>query len=366
MDSGERRALPDFSRREQGEHHIRLPDTARQPEHFPTVPSLSIRVSRCPELSDAGKGIGHGIDPRPCPPRSPVIYAGGSPQGQEPLRFMTRLHLHLLSDSTGETLEMMAKAALAQFDDAEVVRHFWPMVRSRQHLERIMGDIAANPGLVIFTLVNLDIREQLENRCGVLGLPIVSALDAVIAALQNQLGQEAKGRPGRQHLMNEAYFERVGAIHYTIAHDDGVGWDDWEDADIVLAGVSRTSKTPTSIYLANRGYKVANVPLVIESPPPPALFSLRRPLVVGLVTAPERLVQVRRNRLLSLNESPETDYVDKDAVERELKFARRMFADNGWPVIDVTRRSIEETAGAILRLLGERDMSKPVTGAKPI
>lgn len=281
---------------------------------------------------------------------------------------MARLHLHLLSDSTGETLEMIAKAALSQFDDADVVRHFWPMVRSQQHLERILAEIAAHPGLVIFTLVNPDIREQLESRCSALALPCVSALDAVILALQNQLGQEAKGRPGRQHLMDEAYFERVGAIHYTIAHDDGIGSEDWEDADIVLAGVSRTSKTPTSIYLANRGYKVANIPIVVESPPPPALYGLRKPLVVGLITAPERLVQIRRNRLLSLNQATETDYVNMDAVQSELKFARRMFADNDWPVIDVSRRSIEETAAAIMRLMAERETAADAhePGPKPI
>src|SRR5678815_5271425 len=142
--------------------------------------------------------------------------------------------------------------------------------------------------------------------------------------------------------MDEAYFARVDAIQFTIAHDDGVGWENWEEADIVLAGVSRSSKTPTAIYLANRGYKTANVPLVIESPPPPALFSLRRPLIVGLTTAPERLVQVRRNRLLSLGQAPETAYVDVDHVAREVQFARRLFADNGWPVIDISRRSIEE------------------------
>ena len=281
---------------------------------------------------------------------------------------MPRLHLHLLSDSTGETLEMIAKAALSQFDDADVVRHFWPMVRSQQHLERILSEIAAHPGLVIFTLVNPDIREQLESRCTALALPCVSALDAVILALQNLLGQEAKGRPGRQHLMDDAYFARVGAIHYTIAHDDGVGWEDWEDADIVLAGVSRTSKTPTSIYLANRGYKVANIPIVVESPPPSALYSLRKPLVVGLITAPERLVQIRRNRLLSLNQATETDYVNMDAVQSELKFARRMFADNDWPVIDVSRRSIEETAAAIMRLMAERETASDAhePGPKPI
>ncbi|HMO67093.1 MAG TPA: kinase/pyrophosphorylase, partial [Novosphingobium sp.] len=148
---------------------------------------------------------------------------------------MNRLHLHLLSDSTGETLEMIAKAALAQFDDAGVVRHFWPMVRSLQHLERILRDIAANPGLVLFTLVNPELRAKLEEHCRGLGLPTIAALDAVSDALADLLGQEAKARPGRQHLMDDAYFARVEAIQFTIAHDDGVAWEDWEQADIVLA-----------------------------------------------------------------------------------------------------------------------------------
>ncbi len=268
---------------------------------------------------------------------------------------MHRLHLHLVSDSTGETLEMIAKAALAQFEDAEIIRHFWPMVRSKQHLDRIVPDLAANPGLVLFTLVNSETRMRLEDHCRQIGLPAVPALDAVTTALESQLGQEAHGRPGRQHLMDEAYFQRVEAIQFTIAHDDGIAWENWEQADIVLAGVSRSSKTPTSIYLANRGYKVANIPIVVESPPPKALFGLRHPLVVGLTTAPERLVQIRRNRLLSLNEGTETSYVDGDHVKDELQFARRMFADNGWPVIDVTRRSIEESAAAIIRLVQQRE-----------
>ena len=281
---------------------------------------------------------------------------------------MSRFHLHLVSDSTGETLEMIAKAALAQFEDADVIRHFWPMVRSRQHLDRIIPELSANPGLVLFTLVNPETRKRLEDHCRQLGLPMVPALDAVTTALESQLGQEAHGRPGRQHLMDEAYFDRVEAIQFTIAHDDGLNWENWEEADIVLAGVSRCSKTPTSIYLANRGYKVANIPLVVESPPPKALFGLRHPMVVGLTTATERLVQIRRNRLLSLNEGTQTDYIDADRVSDEVKFARRMFADNGWPVIDVTRRSIEETAAAVIRLVQERERrDKPVDGtSKPI
>ncbi|MGJ3648320.1 pyruvate, water dikinase regulatory protein [Sphingomonas sp. GlSt437] len=267
---------------------------------------------------------------------------------------MTRLHVHLLSDSTGETLDNIAKAALAQYDGVETIRHFWPMVRSEAHLERILQDIGQNPGLVLFTLVNPEMRRALEAQCRVLGLPAVAPLDAVNGALSALLGQQAKARPGRQHVLDAAYFARVEAIQFTIAHDDGVAWEEWEEADIILAGVSRSSKTPTSIYLANRGFKTANIPIVVESPPPPALFTLRHPLVVGLTTSAERLIQVRRNRLLSLNQAPETAYVDQEAVTREVAYARRLFADNGWPVIDVTRRSIEETAAAIIALVNER------------
>ncbi|OWK29146.1 pyruvate, water dikinase regulatory protein [Sphingomonas mucosissima] len=265
-----------------------------------------------------------------------------------------KLHLHLLSDSTGETLENIAKAALAQYDNVETVRHFWPMVRTEAHLDRILQEIAQNPGLVIYTLVNAATRDALEQRCHSLGLPMVAPLDPVNDALSALLGQTAKNKPGRQHVLDAAYFARVDAIQFTIAHDDGVLWEEWEEADIVLAGVSRSSKTPTSIYLANRGFKVANIPIVVESPPPETLYTLSKPLIVGLTTSPDRLIQVRRNRLLSLNQAPETSYVDQEAVTRELAYARRMFSDNGWPVIDVTRRSIEETAAAIISLFNQR------------
>ncbi|MEQ1687050.1 MAG: pyruvate, water dikinase regulatory protein [Sphingopyxis sp.] len=267
---------------------------------------------------------------------------------------MMKLHLHLVSDSTGETLENIAKAALAQFDDVAVTRHFWPMVRSPSHLQRILIEATDNPGLVLFTLVNKDLRAELERRCTALGLPAVAALDAVTDALSHMLGQQAKARPGRQHMLDDAYFARVEAIHYTMAHDDGVSPDGWEDADIVLAGVSRSSKTPTSIYLANRGYKTANIPIVPESPPPENLFLLINPLVVGLTTSADRLIAVRRNRLSAMGEDRSTAYANEEAVKAELGYARRMFADNDWPVIDVTRRSIEESAAAIIKLVEDR------------
>lgn len=284
---------------------------------------------------------------------SPLLY----PQHTNIIVRMTRLHLHLLSDSTGETLEGIAKAAIAQFDNVEAIRHFWPMVRSEVHLERILQDIATNPGLVLFTLVNPTLRRTLEYRCRAIGLPYVAPLDTATDAMSNILGQEARHRPARKHILDEAYYARIDAIQYTIAHDDGVGYENWEEADIVLVGISRTSKTPTSIYLANRGYKTANIPLVPESPPPDALFRLKHPMVVGLTIMPDRLIQVRRNRLLSLNQAPETAYVDLDHVQEEVSFARRLIADNDWPTIDMTRRSIEEAAAAIINLFNERAMA---------
>jgi len=290
------------------------------------------------------------IHPLLCPlPYPPIIH----------MTFpMDRLNLHLLSDSTGETLEHIGKAAIAQFENVETIRHFWPMVRSEQHLGRILEEVGRNPGMVLFTLANPALRRKLENGCRALGIPFVAPLDPVTDAMSNLLGQEMRNRPGRKHVLDDAYFARIDAIHFTIAHDDGVGWENWEEADIVLAGVSRTSKTPTSIYLANRGFKTANIPLVPESPPPASLFNLKHPMVVGLTAGAERLVQVRRNRLLSLNQTPETSYVNLDTVNSEVAHARRMFADQGWPVIDVTRRSIEETAAAIVNLHQERAKSR--------
>ena len=266
-----------------------------------------------------------------------------------------RLHLHLISDSTGETLENIANAALAQFDDVEVIRHFWPLVRSEAGLDKILAEIVACHGLVLYTLVNRDMRRKLERCCRRHDLPAIPALDPVTDALSGLLGQAAKARPGRQHVLDAAYFARVDAIQFTIAHDDGINAQNWEEADVVLAGVSRSSKTPTAIYLANRGYKTANIPIVPIAPPPSELFTLKHPLIVGLTTSADRLIQIRRNRLIAMNEATESDYVEEEAVKTELAYARRLFADNGWPVIDVTRRSIEETAAAIIKLSKDRD-----------
>lgn len=261
-----------------------------------------------------------------------------------------RVHVHLVSDATGETLESVVKAALAQFEGVDVAKHYWPMIRSPKQMQRVMVDISERPGLVLYTLVNDTIREVLQERCRALGLVSVSVLDPVIQALQPFLGTKATGRPGEQHTMDAAYFKRIEAMQFTLAHDDGHLPANLDDADIVIAGVSRTSKTPTSMYLANRGYKTTNIPLVPNTPIPPQLFEPTSAFVVGLTTSPDRLVQIRKNRLLALNEEKSTSYIDEDLVREEITFARRMFSKYRWPAIDVTRRSIEETAAAILSL----------------
>jgi len=263
-------------------------------------------------------------------------------------------HLHLVSDATGETLITVARAAAAQYANVSPVEHLYPMVRSKKQLDHVLAEITESPGLVLYTLLEEDLIALLENKCRELGLPCMSVLGPILRLFQSYLGAETIHRVGAQHVLNAEYFQRIDALNYTMMHDDGQHPEGLQEADVVLIGVSRTSKTPTSIYLANRGYKTANIPIVPESPPPAKLFELQHPIVVGLTTSADRLIQVRRNRLLSLNQSPETAYVDQEAVTREVAFARRMFADNGWPVIDVTRRSIEETAAAIVALINDQ------------
>jgi hypothetical protein len=257
-------------------------------------------------------------------------------------------HLHLLSDSTGETLIAIAKAAAAQYQGVTSIEHVYPQVRNERQLERAIAEIEAAPGIVLFTLVDEELSLRLTEACERIGAPCLSVLAPILGLFENYIGAASTARPGAQHVLNTDYFKRIEALNYTMMVDDGQSPEHLEKADVVLLGVSRTSKTPTSIYLANRGVKTANVPLVPGVPPPATLERLRNPLIVGLVASPERIIQIRQNRLLSLQADTETPYVDRDAVKEEIMASRRLFADRGWPVIDVTRKSIEETAAAIL------------------
>jgi [pyruvate, water dikinase]-phosphate phosphotransferase / [pyruvate, water dikinase] kinase len=253
-------------------------------------------------------------------------------------------HLHLVSDATGETLIAVSRAATTQYQGVASIEHVYPLVRTHEQLDRVISEIEAAPGLVLFTLVDLELSERLENVCKEQGCPCLSVLTPVHAMIQSYLGAVSTPRPGAQHMLNAEYFRRIDALNFTMLHDDGQMAEDLEEADVVLVG----------IYLANRGIKTANIPLVPGIDPPPQLEQLVKPLVVGLVASPDRIVQIRQNRLLSLNVSENTDYVDKDSVSDEMAQARRLFSKHDWPVIDVTRRSIEEASATIIEWYNAR------------
>lgn len=262
--------------------------------------------------------------------------------------------MHLVSDATGETLNTVARAAAAHYADFQAVEHVHALIRTQKRLAKVILEIEQHPGVVLFTIVNDDLRRDLEDACTRLEVPCISVLDPVISTLATYLNAKSRPQIGGQHVLNAEYFRRIDALNFTMLHDDGQHTDGLNDADIVLVGISRTSKTPTSIYLANRGIKVANVPIVCGVPAPTELQDLTKPLVIGLVATIERIAQIRRNRLLTLKESKETTYVDKRLIADELNYARQLCGKHNWPIIDVTRRSIEETAAAILALYYER------------
>lgn len=270
-------------------------------------------------------------------------------------------HLHLVSDATGETLNTVARAATAHYANFQPIEHVYALVRSQRQLQRVLQNIEQNPGIVLFTIVNPELRKELESSCLALDVPAISILDPIIASLASYLNAESQPRAGAQHAMDAEYFRRIEAMNYTIMHDDGQHTDNLEDADVVIVGISRTSKTPTSIYLANRGIKTANVPLVPQVALPAGIESLKTPVVVGLVASVDRISQIRKNRLLSLHENRETSYADKDVIAEEITFARKLCNRHKWPVIDVTRRSIEETAAAILNIYNQRQEARKVS-----
>jgi len=278
-----------------------------------------------------------------------------------------RLHMHLISDSTGETVTTVARAAVSQFEDVIPVEHVWFFVRTRSQLDKVLNVVEAMPGLVIFTLVSPELRFALQERCHQSQIPCVAVLDSVMSSLTSLLGSAGRPQIGRQHAMDDGYFSRIAATDFAMRHDDGQLAEGLDEADVVLVGVSRTSKTPTCVYLANRGIKAANVPIVPDMPQLAILEQLRKPLIVGLTIKPDQLVQIRRSRqkMLGISEPDSVryggDYADIDRIREELIYARRLFARNNWPEIDVTKRSVEETAATIYQIMASRH--DPAIGA---
>lgn len=275
-------------------------------------------------------------------------------------------HLHLVSDSTGETIHSVARACLVQFDDVEPIEHVWPMARTGHAMNVVLEGIEEKPGPVMFTLVDDGLRKKLRDGCRRLKLPCISVLDPVIAALGKFLDAQPLHRIGGQHEMDAEYFQRIEAMDWALAHDDGQRAEEYDQSDVVLVGVSRTSKTPTCLYLANRGVKAANVPFVPDIPLPDILDRLEQTLVIGLTNDPKRLVELRRARLALLQQAEETPYIDPELVRAEITGARRYFTERSWPVIDVTRRSIEETAAAVMIQLARHAESKENSAASQV
>jgi regulator of PEP synthase PpsR (kinase-PPPase family) len=262
-------------------------------------------------------------------------------------------HLHMISDATGETLITVARAATVQYAQMRAIEHVHSMVRTGKQLDRIIAELEEAPGIVLYTLVDRELGERLEAACRNLGIPCASVLEPVLQLLQNYLGATSGRRIGAQHVLDAEYFRRIDALNFTMEHDDGQLPADIEEADVVLIGISRTSKTPTSIYLANRGIKTANIPIVLGVPLPDSLATAKRPLIVGLVATAERISHVRQNRILGTTAGYDAQiYVDRATIAEELSYARQLCGRHNWPIIDVSRRSIEETAAAIVALRG--------------
>lgn len=270
------------------------------------------------------------------------------------MRLSIYFNVHLVSDSTGETLNAVMRAATAQFERVQALEHNYYLVRSEKQLARVMREIQGAPGVVWYTIADEDLRASLEAQCRAAGIATLAVLDPAVHMLSRHLGIVASERVAGQHSMNQEYFDRIEAVDFALRHDDGQNVAGLQQGDVVLVGVSRTSKTPTCVYLANRGIRAGNVPLVPGVPPPKELLELSGPMVVGLKISAERLVQIRRQRLMALREDQQTDYADEEAVRMEVTEANRLFQRMKWPVIDVSRRSVEETAAGILNKLNER------------
>jgi hypothetical protein len=293
-------------------------------------------------MMDEGAGTAKGGGETQLSPESTAIHT--------PKHF----HLHLVSDASGETLTTMAKAAVVQLSGAKPNRHMHPLVRNPKQLATVMQHIEASPGIVLYTLMNPNLAALLEARCLELDVPCVAVLKPVIQAFEVYLKMPSRAVVAGQHTLDADYFRRIEAMNFTLSHDDSQRAEDVDKADIVLIGASRTSKTPTSIYLANRGFKTANVSLVPNIPPPPALREVKAAFVVGLVASPERTSEIRRNRMLAMTSERLDSYIDADLIKEEMAFTKKMCVANNWPFVDVTWKSIEETAASIISLLEQR------------
>jgi len=270
------------------------------------------------------------------------------------------INIHLLSDSTGETLSSVSRAVTSQFEGLESNDFIWPLVRTESQMKDVIDSIAKNPGIVMYTILHDKLIRLLKKKCHEMKVPCIPVLSHIIGEFSKYLDMNISNTVGRQHLLDSEYFSRVDAISYTITHDDGQSTWDLYDSDIIIIGVSRTSKSPTSVYLSCRGYKVSNIPFVSFDTIPDSIFELKKPLIVGLTINPEKLLQIRSTRIDSLDASDisNNSYVNIDLIKNEINESRKLFAKLKCPIIDVTKKSVEETAAKIIQLYQEKKLKQ--------
>ena len=269
---------------------------------------------------------------------------------------LNKITIHIVSDSTGETINRAVTATIAQFPSVNKEEVFWPMVRSDKQVDEVVDFITTNPGLVVLSILDEKHRKRLEDGCRKNSVPFTSPLDKLYEIFKESLSLSQTKLVGSQHKLDENYYKRVEAFEYAMQHDDGQKIDTMKDADVILVGVSRTSKTPTSIYLANKGLRVANIPLVANTPLPKEIFTFSKPIIIGLLKDPRSLLHIRQTRLNVMGEKHVTQYADLDSIKLEIVQARKIYTKHAWPSIDVSRRSVEETSATVMKIINSKHL----------
>ncbi len=263
-----------------------------------------------------------------------------------------KYNVYLVSDSTGETLDRIFLSLKSQFANFEYEKKEFAFVRTEQQVDKIIKECKElENSIILYTIVETKLAKYISHQTNKNNVPCFGILGNLILSFSKLLNQKAIHKPSAQHIMDDDYYKRIEAIQFTMSHDDGKKVDDINDADVILLGVSRTSKTPTSIYLANRGFKTINIPLVLDQKIPNGLISNKKASIVGLVADPERLADIRRNRVAIMRDHHIKEYTDLDFIKKEVNDSKLLFKKNSWPIIDVTRRSVEETAASILKII---------------
>ena len=263
-----------------------------------------------------------------------------------------KYNAYLVSDSTGETLDRIFLSLKSQFANFDYEKKEFAFIRTEQQIDKIIKECQElENAIILYTIVETKLAKYLAGQSEKFSVPCFGVLGNLILSFSKLLNQKAIHKPSAQHVLDEDYYKRIEAIQFTMTRDDGKKVDDINDADVVLLGVSRTSKTPTSIYLANRGYKTVNIPLVLDQKIPKELKANTKSCIIGLVADPERLSDIRRNRVAIMKDQKIKDYTNLESIKKEVEDSKILFKKNNWPVIDVTRRSVEETAASILKII---------------